>query len=58
VTPDGLEHQLPVDAVEETLDVDVEHPVVAPTALPSRVHRIDGRFAGPVAVGVDVEQRL
>jgi len=55
---DGLEQKLPIDAVEETLDVEVEHPVVAPAALTSRAHGIDGRFAGPVAVGVGMEHRL
>src|SRR5213076_382958 len=40
MTTDRPEHQLPIDAVEETLDVEVEHPVVAPAALTSRAHGI------------------
>ena len=55
---DGLEQKLPVDAVEEPLDVEVKHPVVAPAALTSSAHGVDRRFAGPVAVGVGVEHRL
>ena len=55
---DRLEHQLPIDAVEEALDVEIENPVVAPAALASLAHGIDRRFAGPVAVGVGMEHRL
>src|SRR5262245_23553490 len=55
---DSLEQQLPIDAVEEALDVEIEHPVVTPTALASLVHGIDRRFAGPVAVRVGVEHRF
>src|SRR5262245_34435856 len=54
----GLEQKLPIDAVEEALDVEIEHPVAAPTALTSRAHGIDRRFAGSVAVGVGVKHRL
>src|ERR1700747_3326872 len=38
--------------------LDVEHPVVAPTALTSSAHGVDRRFAGPVAIGVGMERRL
>src|SRR6266446_8899475 len=48
---DGLEQKLPIDAIEEALDVEIEHPVAAPAALASRAHGIDRRFAGSVAVG-------
>src|SRR5262249_4788867 len=58
MTTDSLEQKLPVDAIEEALDVEIEHPVVAPAALASLVHGIDRRFAGPVAIGVGVERRL
>ena len=40
---DGLEQKLPIDAVEEALDVEIEHPVVAPTALARLVHGIERR---------------
>jgi hypothetical protein len=30
---DGLEQKLPIDAIEEALDVEIEHPVVTPAAL-------------------------
>src|SRR6516162_11003100 len=55
---DRLEQQLPIDTVEVTFDVDVEHPVVAPTALSSVAYGIDRRSAGPVAIRVGVEHRL
>ena len=55
---DSFEHQLPIDAIEEAADIDIEHPVVTPAALASGVHRFDGRFAGSVAVGVDMKHRL
>jgi hypothetical protein len=34
---DGLEQKLPIDAIEEALDVEIEHPVVTPAA----VRRVD-----------------
>src|SRR5271169_434314 len=44
MTTDRLEHQLPVDAVEIAFYVEIEHPVVAPTAPPSLAHGGDRRF--------------
>src|SRR5262249_12019506 len=38
-----LEQQLPIDTVEVTFDVYVEHPVVAPAALTSLAHGIGTR---------------
>ena len=58
MTPDSREHQLPIDAVEEALDVEIKNPVEAPTAFAGLGHGIDGRFAGPVAVGVVVKDGL
>lgn len=55
---DRLEQELPIDAVEEAFDVEIEHPVVAPTALTSLMHGVDRRFPGPVAVRVGMEYRL
>src|SRR6202022_1746669 len=55
---DRLEHQLPIDAVEVTFDVDVEHPVVSPASLTGLMDGIDRRSAGPVAIRVGVENRL
>ena len=53
-----LEQQLPIDTVEVTFDVDVEHPVVAPAALTSLAYSVDRRSAGPIAIRVGVEHRL
>jgi hypothetical protein len=55
---DGLEHQCPIDGVEEGAHIEIKHPVVAPTALTSRAHGIDGRLAGPVTVGVRMKHWL
>jgi hypothetical protein len=52
------EHQLPINAVEIGVYVDVEHPVIPPAALTSLAHGIDRRFAGPVAIRVGMKHRL
>src|SRR5436190_1206523 len=48
MTTDRREHQLPINAVEVGFYVEIEHPVVAPTAVTSVAHGIAGRFAGHV----------
>src|SRR5204862_5017352 len=58
MTTDCPEQQLPINAVEIGLYVEIEHPVVPPAPLTSLAHGIDRRFAGPVAIGVGVEHRL
>ena len=55
---DRLEQQLPIDTVEVTFDVDVEHPVAAPAAPTRLAYGIDRRSARPVAIRVGVEHRL
>src|SRR5579863_1207685 len=55
---DSLEQQLPIDTVEEALNVEIEHPVMAPTPLTSCAHGIMCRSTGPVAIGIGVECRL
>jgi hypothetical protein len=50
--------QLPVDIIEEGFDVQIEHPVVAPAALPRHAHGVERRLAGSVSVRVVVEVRL
>src|ERR1700747_3795745 len=47
-----------MSAGEVVFYVEIEHPVVAPTALTSSAHGVDRRFAGPVAIGVGMERRL
>jgi hypothetical protein len=53
-----FQDEVPRDGVEERPDVDIEHPVVAPTALAAHPQRVVRRTAGPIAVGVLVEHRL
>src|SRR5207245_8180208 len=55
---DRLEQQLPIDAVEIALDVDIEHPVVPPATLTSRPEGIDRRPARSVSVRVRMENRV
>ena len=43
---DGLEQQLPIDAVEVAFDVNVEHEVIAPAARTGLTHGIDRRSNG------------
>src|SRR5215475_9547157 len=58
MTTDRPEQQLPIDTVEISFDIEVEHPVVSPAALTGLAHSIDGRFAGSVAVGVRMKHWL
>ena len=58
MTTDRREQQLPVNTVEVSFDIEIEHPVVSPAALTGLAHCIDRRFAGSVAVGVRMEYRL
>src|SRR3981081_2434984 len=44
MTTDRPEHQLPIDAVEIGFYVEIEHPVLAPTALTSLAHRVAQLF--------------
>src|SRR6202043_2018926 len=52
------EQQLPIDTVEVSFHINIEHPVVSPATLAGLAHRIDCRFAGSVAVGVGMKHRL
>ena len=55
---DRTHQQVYVDAIEEVLDVKIEHPCVAPASLPRLADRIERRFTGPVPIPVRVETRL
>ena len=46
----GPHHQLPVDAIEEAFDVEIQYPVVLPAPTPCHVQRLMGRSARTVAV--------
>ena len=50
MSPNRTQEQRMIDAVEERLDVDVEHPVIPPAPLARCAHCIDRRAAGPIAV--------
>ena len=58
MTTNCREQQLPIDTVEVSFNIDVEHPVVSPAALTGLAHSIDRRFAGSVAVGVRMKHWL
>src|SRR5438874_7836252 len=51
----GLEQQLPIDAVKIALNVDIEHPVEPPAALSGPLEGVDRRSTGAVSIGVLVE---
>ena len=53
-----LDQQLPGHAVEEPLDIQVDHPVLRPAAPSAHRDRVQRRPARPVAVGVGMEARL
>src|ERR1022692_2534564 len=47
-----------IDVVEETLDLQVDHPVKLPASLPRLPHCIQSRLPRPIAKGIRVEQRI
>src|ERR1022692_3964768 len=47
-----------IDVVEETLDIQVNHPVKLPASLPRLPHCIQSRLPRPVAVRIRMEQRI
>ena len=55
VLPHRPQQQLPVDAVEKGLDVQVKNPVVPPAPLSRHPERFLRRLARPVPVGVWVK---
>jgi len=46
------------DAVEELLDVQIDHPAAPQAAVPAHPRRVQGRPARPVPIGIPVENRL
>src|SRR5438309_9941954 len=53
------QHQkTPVDFVEEALDVQIEHPIVIPTAASGHDQRIMRRFSRTISIGILMEHRL
>nr|WP_201749481.1 hypothetical protein [Micromonospora sp. 4G51] len=55
VSLDSLDDEVPPDAVEELLNVKIDHPVFLPTPLPATLDRIQSRPIRPVTVGILVE---
>src|SRR5262249_43256506 len=51
----GAFHQLMIQTVEKTFDVQINDPGGLPASLPRHPHRVECRFAGSIAVGVRVE---
>src|SRR6516225_1958065 len=47
--------QSPVDLIEKGFDVQIEHPGVAPTALPRHADGVERRLPGPISIRVVVE---
>jgi hypothetical protein len=58
VVSDRLEQQIMRDAVEERLDVEIEHPVLLPATSTGMDQRVMGRTPRTVAIAVGMEDRL
>ncbi len=57
--PPNRAHQEPmIDRLEKALDVEVQHPIVAPASLPGHAKGVFRRFSWPVSVRVRMEVRL
>lgn len=60
--PDGPQQKLVVDIVEQSLDVELQNPIVLPAPLSRHAYGIESRFTGSVAVRIRqkdcVESRL
>lgn len=48
--PDGPQQKLVVDIVEQSLDVELQNPIVLPAPLSRHAYGIESRFTGSVAV--------
>ena len=55
VPPHGSHQEVPIDLIEETLDVQIEHPVISPATLPSLDEGIMRRLPWPISIGIPVE---
>ena len=53
---DSLDHQVPRHAVEELLDVQIDHPVRLPAPPPAGSHRVQRGTPRAVPVGIRVEE--
>src|SRR3954463_14875840 len=58
VVSDRLEQQIMRDAVEERLDVEIEHPVLLPATSTGTDQRVVGQTPRTIAVAVGMEDRL
>src|SRR5712691_13395399 len=58
VVRDRAQDERVVERVEERPQIEIDHPVVSPTALPAAPHRLQGRASRPVPVRVRMEARL
>ena len=58
VTGERAQDERVVERVEERPQIEIDHPVVSPTPLPTHPHRVQGRASRPVPVGVRVEHGL
>ncbi len=55
--PNRAQQKRVVDVVEQTFDVKFQNPVVIPATLSRHSDSIEGRFPGPIAIGVRQEYR-
>jgi len=58
VSANGLHQEFPVNLVEETLDVEVEHPIRSPAALPGFDESVVRGPPRPISIGIPVKHRF
>ena len=56
--PNRAHQELMIDRLEESLDVEIEHPVTSPASLPSDVQSFFRRFPWPISIGIRMKMRL
>ena len=54
----GPDQKRLIDVIEEAFDVQIQHPVPAPATLPGRADGLDRGLAGPIPIGILVEDWL
>jgi len=56
--PHHSHQEVPIDLIEETFDVEVEHPVMRPATLPDFDQGVVCGLPGPISIGIPVKHRL
>src|ERR1700735_2892096 len=57
VPPHRSHQEVPVDFIEEALDVEIEHPVISPATLPGFDEGVVCGLPRPISIGIPVKYR-